>query len=158
MEDWLGNKIDVGDKVIYAAGSGRSITMVIGEVVKFMDNGNVRIQPLKSSRWKQHYGTDYYVDTRTEKRFDPWASFDQGTHIKERTHFVHKVTGEKVFAYTLSELAEILGKRYDEVMHAYEYVPFQWNDYVEKRNDGSKPVTISVTENITKWTDQNEGL
>lgn len=45
----------------------------------------VKIQPLGASRWEQHSGHDYWVDTRTGKRIDP----TRGTrHIKTPGHYV----------------------------------------------------------------------
>lgn len=144
MQDWLGKELNVGDKVLYPAGSGRSITMIIGEIVEFKDNGSVRIQPLNSSRWKQHYGTDYYVDTRTGKRIDPWKTYEQGTHFKSKGYYQHKATGNVI---TAEEHQALRGNTYFE----YDYVSAVFQDWVKQRNDGPKPVTISVTENLTKW-------
>lgn len=156
MKDWLGKDLAVGDKVIYAVGSGRSITMVIGEIVGFGERTEtcyhgpdqqlttIRVQPLRSSRWKQHRGTDYYVDARSGKRIDPWREAKDGTfpHIAVQGHYVDAAgVRHKQQRYSGSG------------HHEYTYVPTEFREYVEKRNDGPKPVTIHVTENVTKWDD-----
>lgn len=71
MKDWLGNEFGPGDKVIYAAGSGRSITMIVAEVVEVYDtfrNDNYKMIKLKPGQlppFKQVYDRvlDEYVNT-----------------------------------------------------------------------------------------------
>ncbi len=160
MKDWLGQEYDKGDRVIYAAGSGRSITMIIGEVVEIKVNGNVRIQPLKSSRWKQHSARTHSIDTRTGKRIDKYHDrnilsgghyAENGTNIKVEYdpgnpggRYFGANTGRKYGYYTED------GRRLEhDDMH---YVPTVHQPWVkEVREDAPRPVTISVTANITKW-------
>lgn len=152
MKDWLGNDLQVGDTVIYPAASGRSITMVVGEITGFgeRDTGwdeaktepTIKIRPLRSSRWRQHRGTNYYVDNRTGKRIDPYRRAADGT-------FPHVADG--------GYYRDAAGNRHERQVyrgndHLFEYVPTVFADHVEKRHDGPKPVTIGVTENVTKWT------
>lgn len=154
MKDWLGAELAVGDTVIYPAGSGRSITMVIGEIVGFGErteprwNGEddaveptIKVQPLRSSRWQQHYGRDYYVDVRTGKRIDPHRQAKDGTfpHIAEHGHYLD-ADGER------HPRQDYRGNE-----PLYTYVPTAYRDHVEQRNDGPKPVTIHVTDNVTRW-------
>jgi len=87
MKDWLGNDYDVGDKVIYATMYGHLVNMVLAEVVGIFKGPKygyagythrelteddkeikVKLQPLKSSRWKQHYGRKVFTDIRTGER------------------------------------------------------------------------------------------
>jgi hypothetical protein len=185
MKDFLGNEYGEGDLVIYAAASGRCITMVIGRVVSISQresrdyaerpdgtwgyfkvpvtdkDGNpvysVRVQPLNSSRWEQHSPRIYYVDTRTGKTVDRYS------HVKEHSYSTDARTGER--------LPDICGEYYiwkTERRYGYEervscknpdyvlpelrtYHPTVFEDYLEERREGPKPVTITVTENIVKW-------
>lgn len=125
MRDFLGQEYDVGDEVLYAAMSGRSATMILGEVVdifeapasKWADSGKitkVKVQPLMSSRWKQHYGRRKYIDTRTGKSVDPFRD----------------------------------GSEHYEGWNGQENQPFASHIEVV---DEVRPVTITVTENVVKW-------
>lgn len=154
MQDWLGNDLGVGDMVIYPAGSGRSITMVVGQIVDFGQRRDwsgeektaptIKIQPLGSSRWEQHYGTDYYVDTRTGKRIDPYRPAGDGSypHIAQRAYYLGKDG-------TRHPNQDWSGNDAQRV-----YVDAVFAEHVEKRHDGPKVVTIQITENVTKWTGQ----
>ena len=51
--DFLGGEYGPGDIVLYAAGSGRCIYMVLAGVVEIKENGNVVVQPLVGSRWSR---------------------------------------------------------------------------------------------------------
>lgn len=151
MKDWLGNEYDVGDLVLYAAGSGRSITMVLARVVELRDNGNVKVQPLKSSRWQQHSARGYYVDTRTGRHIEPWSP--SGEHIKSHGFRRDRKTHER------------LTEKFDHMHNGYytdagrkvsygdwEYVPTEYQPWVEHRyEDAPRPVTLTVTKNIVKW-------
>lgn len=149
MKDFLGNEYDVGDKVLYAAMSGRSVTMVLAEVVSINPKNEgkftVTVRPLASSRWKQHHGRDYYVDTRTGEKVthlyssgnyespDYWAKLggyydDKGNRWKADGSYHHEI-----------------------IARGYHYESGVLQPYIEQRNDGPKPVTITVTENIVKW-------
>ena len=160
MKDWLGNDYGPGDTVLYAAQSGRSVTMVLGKVVSINElifdeaergfvriekasdtairNGaehktTVTVQPLKSSRWKQHYGHTRYVDTRTGKGIDPWLD----KHIAGGGYRVNKLTGKRMAADDYS------------TMH-YDWVTAEFKDYVKEIHEGPKPVTLTVTDNIVR--------
>jgi hypothetical protein len=161
MKDWLGNDFGPGDTVLYAAQSGRSVTMILATVVSIneliFDEGSygfvridkapdsaiannaerrttVTVQPLKSSRWKQHVGRDRYIDTRTGKGINPWLA----KHCASGGYRRNKLTGERVSDNDYSYTAE------------YEYVPTVFKDYVMEIHEGPKPVTLTVTENIVR--------
>jgi hypothetical protein len=166
MKDWLGNDFGPGDTVLYAAQSGRSVTMVLAKVVSINEliydeetygfvridktpssviasalrnkaerKTTVTVQPLKSSRWKQHGGHTRYIDTRTGKGINPWLD----KHVASGGYRRDKLTGERVDDSNYS-------LRYGE----YEYVTTVFKDYVMEIHDGPKPVTLMVTENIVK--------
>lgn len=139
MKDWLGQEFSVGDLVIYGAGSGRSITMVLGRVTKF-NAGSVGVQPLRSSRWPPPRRTRW-IDNRTGKGIDPYAT---EKHTEVPAHYVHKVTGKTITA----EERYVLD-RWER--REYEYIPPVFKDYAEEVITPVQPVTISVTKNITKW-------
>lgn len=192
MKDFLGNEYGPGDLVIYAAASGRSITMVIGRVVKVNERTeidysrpvgggkrgyhrmpvtdrdgkqlvSVNIQPLNSSRWQQHDPRTYYVDKRTGEKIDRYK------HVKEAAYNTLNSTGERLpdncSVWTLYRKRERSvtdrnwGYSDTESYKNPDYVPSElrtyhatvFEDYVEERDEGPKPVTITVTENIVKW-------
>ena len=154
MKDWLGNEYNKGDKVLYAAMSGRSVTMVLAEVVsinpKKDDKFTVTVRPLGSSRWKQHHGHDYYVDTRTGEKV---------TNLYSGANYTNPEYWSKFGGYYKD------GKRYDSnslhhyelIERGYRYEPGELQPYIEQRNDGPKPVTLTVTENIVRWSGATEG-
>jgi hypothetical protein len=73
MKDWLGQEYDVGDLVIYPAPHGNhGANMRLAKVVKFNKN-TVTVQPLMSARYGD-IRNHCYVDTRTWRRIDPYAS------------------------------------------------------------------------------------
>lgn len=152
MKDWLGNEYDVDDLVIYAAMSGRSVTMVLAKVISFNESGSVTLCPVKSSRWKQHYGRSIYIDNRTGKRIDPYRS---DKHVEVEAYFVHKDNPE--WTLSINEYNELPyrlrtkgGGKEDK--YAYEYVSTKFKDYVEYKTEPTQKVTIHITENIVKWT------
>lgn len=151
MKDWLGKEYTVGDTVIYAAGSGRSITMVVARVLKFTEKEHpykdgttthVQVLPIRSSRWKQHGGHTKYIDTRTGKGIDPWAG--KAKHMLVPGHEIDTRTGQKIPEDN---------KPYNGgVPYEYrKYVYTVWQPWVKTVKEGVKPVTLTVTENITKW-------
>lgn len=142
MKDWLGQEYDVGDTVIYAAMSGRSVTMVLATVVKFNDSRSVTVQPERSSRWKQHHGRTRYIDNRTGRGIDPYAGWDEGRHVKEAGHYIRTDTCARVTDAEAWQLGYGMTR----------WVPVQFKDYVEEVTEAPKPVTLTVTQNITKWT------
>jgi hypothetical protein len=189
VKDFLGNEYGPGDLVIYGAGSGRSITMVIGRVVKIaqrtqrdyceLENGkwgykhvpmtdreckplySVRIRPLHSSRWEQHDQRPYYVDSRTGEKIE------RREHVREESHYTLDSTGERLppeasvyMNYLMTRRSFYPEGQFDVVPEknpAYiepylrTYHPTVYNDYVEEREEGARLVTITVTENIVKW-------
>jgi hypothetical protein len=158
VKDWLGNDLAVGDRVLYPAGSGRSITMVIGEITGFGEFTEpqwrsedkvlttIKVQPLKASRWKQHHGTDFYVDTRTGKRIDPYRQAKDGS-------FPHiAVPGYYLDADGARHEHQQYGRDACGAMREQcTYVSTVFRKHVEKRHEGPKPVTIHITENVTRW-------
>jgi hypothetical protein len=158
MKDWLGNDFGPGDTVLYAAQSGRSVTMVLATVVSINElyeieyckwhriesdtivpadaerRTTVTVQPLKSSRWEQHYGRTRYIDTRTGKGINPWLD----KHVASGGYRRNKLTGERVSDKDYSYSGE------------YEYVPTVFKDYVKEIHEGPKPVTLTVTDNIVR--------
>lgn len=156
MKDFLGQEYAEGDTVLWAAGSGRSITMCVGKVVKFNESGSISVQPVRSSRWAQHHGSVHYLDTRTGKKFSEYAWTDE--HIKDVPHWIHKETGEREDQYAFSsgawdaERREYVPPRLPFSARAnYTYVPRVWEDYMVRVDVPPKPVTLRVTENIVKW-------
>lgn len=141
MIDFLGNEFDVGDYIVYPAGSGRSITMVKAQVVRFTES-SVVVQPLDSARWQQHHETTQYRDTRTGKNFDPYAAAAMA-HMQRDAGYVHRETGDYI---TRAQF---------DVMpwpdrQAYTYATTIWKDYVEKVKVGPKPVRLTITKNIIR--------
>lgn len=155
--DWLGQEVKVGDKVIYGASGGRSINMVIAEVLDIHEAEDpytekkrlrIKVRPLRASRWKQHWGRTRWVDTRTGKGIDPYAT---GEHVEVPAHFKHQLTGDVI---SLEERDRITrewrqGQRWDE---GFKYVSATWKDYVQRVDEKTKSVTLTVTENVTRWT------
>lgn len=195
MRDFLGNEYGAGDLVLYAAASGRSITMILGRVVSVSErqersyeeleegkwgyvkkplldkDGNqmysVRIQPLNSSRWEHHDQRPYYVDSRTGEKID------RDKHVREWGHYTLDSTGEVLpseadhyYTYVKTRRTYYREDEFDMVpeknpayieRHLRTYHRTVYNDYVEERHEGAKPVTITVTENIIKWTGELPG-
>jgi hypothetical protein len=189
MQDWLGNEYGPGDLVVYAALSGRSITMVLGRVVdvykvyrdpdkyewarlaegeeppfhrkwnhdtKSYDRTDERIEselrvkilPLKSSRWQQHGGNKHYEDSRTGKTIDVYRSNDK--HVVKWGYNIDTRTGDV-----------INDRDYNKPVVPYEfrkYIPTVFKDYVVEVATPVKPVIIQITENVMKWTEQNDTL
>lgn len=145
LRDFLGRDYGVGDTVVYAAGSGRSITMVFGEVVKIHESGAINVQPLDSARWVQHHGSRHYVDTRTGKRIDPYAG--EGRHYKVPPSYRHRVSGEVLSSEEYYERRHSM--QYRE-WSDWEYTPVEFADYVQEVKEGPKPVTLQITENVVR--------
>lgn len=113
MKDWLGNEFGVGDKVIYAAGSGRSITMVVGEVTRV---------------WEVYRDHDNYE----------WAVLPPG----EQAPFKKKWNQDIRDYVDLPEREKTVARVQVKPLRSSRW----------KQHYGDKPVTITVTKNITKWT------
>lgn len=141
MIDFLGNEFGVGDYIVYPAGSGRSITMVKAQVVRFTES-SVVVQPLDSARWQQHHETTQYRDTRTGKTFNAHAD-SASAHMQRAFGYTHKQTGEYITYEHGRELSWL-------ELREYEYASPIWKDYVEKVKVGPKPVRLTITNNIVK--------
>lgn len=149
--DWLGNSYKSGTYIIYGASGGRSINMVFGRVVKINPTGTVTIQPLKASRWKQHSEQSKYIDNRTGKGIDYWSD----AHAESTAHWTHDLTGRALSYEERYERGCVWHKPDDN----YTYVPRVMKDYVEEIKLPIKPVTLTITENITVWNgDLPEGI
>lgn len=135
--DFLGNEYGIGDTIVYAAMSGRSVNMVLAEIVSFNESGTTTVQPLEGARWKQHSSRTRYIDSRSGKGIDPW--FDK--HIEVQRHYIHNTTGERI-----DDLYEIDWRLRGE----YRTVPVVYKDYVTQVTSGPKPVTLQITKNIVK--------
>lgn len=143
--DFLGQKYGVGDTIVYAGTSGRSVQMVLGRVVKFNPTGSVKVQPIdQASRWKQHHGSSHFIDSRTGKRIDPYR--EDGGHIKVPSFYRHEETGEEL---SYSELGTRTRGNYLE-RAKFHYVSTVFQDWVVKVDEPVKSVTLHVTENILK--------
>lgn len=176
MKDWLGNELAVGDNIIYAAMSGRSVTMVIAEIVSFNESGSVTVEPIRSSRWKQHYGRTRWIDTRTGKGINPDLVKKDGSkpHVAVDSHYEDKDGNwfepyEEKIQYPSYSGFRYAGVGTDTVTrhspqegvyygtgdipepYKWKYVGTTYKDYVQTETKASK-ATLSVTENITKWT------
>jgi hypothetical protein len=173
VKDFLGNEYGVGDKVLYAAMSGRSVTMVLAEVVRIFEAPkygqayekvdelgpddkeiHVSVQPLSSSRWKQHYGRTRYIDSRTGKGIDPFSG--KGKHMTG-DYYEHRETGKRVYrsdADQHPEFPRFYGYEWgtpEKQVPGYRFVKQEFKNYVNRIEDGPKPVTLYITDNIVKW-------
>ena len=204
MKDFLGNEYGVGDKVLYAAMSGRSVTIVLAEVVSitkhyrnidkwdwvkigldeevpFRTRWNretrqdeptnerveteirVSVQPLNSSRWKQHYGRTRYIDTRTGKGIDPFSG--SGKHMVGN-YYERQSDGERVYYEDAKDWTEFTDHYYAgrwyfgapdaEIPEGWRWVKQEFKNYVKKIEEGPKPVTLSITDNIVLWQGKTE--
>lgn len=181
LTDWRGNEYGPGDRVIYAAMSGRCVTMVEADVIEIWrvyrnedwewerlpveslvpdDKTELRValQPVNSSRWKQHSGRTRYIDSRTGKGIDP---FRGRKHIKDGTGInVCDRTGTALDDENCAPCCT--GPlRYGKDRHWHSRYPVHpgdpklaWIDtefqpWVEKKHEATKRVTLTVTENIT---------
>jgi hypothetical protein len=142
VKDFLGRQFNVGDYVVYPAGSGRSITMVKAQVVRFTDT-SVVVQPLDSARWQQHTSTTKFRDTRTGKTFRPYSATSAREHMARPYGYLHKQTGEWVSYEDVQVLPYQQQKQ-------YEWAPVVWKDYVEEIHVGPQPVRLTVTSNIIR--------
>lgn len=182
MKDFLGQEYNVGDKVLYAAMSGRSACMVLAEVVEIYEAPKsgysdweahgfeltadkkqlkVKLQPLNSSRWKQHSEHTRYIDTRTGKGIDPFAR--SGKHMTGN-YYEHNDTGQKLYEDDTEFPPEFppFVTYYDwgapdHTPEGWHFVKQEFQPYVKKIKEGPKPVIIEVTENIVKCTEPVTG-
>jgi hypothetical protein len=192
--DWQGQEYGPGDTVLYAAMSGRCVTMIKAEVLDIWETYQsdetwkwerldkaphdlqimlrehdagvereydkkihlrVQVKPVGSSRWKQHYGKDFYIDNRTGKRIDPWRGTKHWANADEAGDYCLK-TGAKLDEQCC--VADGCRGRLDpwgsrNVYHRNDerrHVAIEFRDYVERAHQDTKVVTLIVTENITK--------
>lgn len=146
LTDFLGRTYGVGDTVVYAATSGRSVTMVFGRVVALRPSGAIDVQPLDAARWEQHSGRTHYVDTRTGKRIDPHV--EDGRHYAKPPCYRHDVTGEEVSYEAWPDRRPAAGLHGDW-LH-WRYQPAVMREYVEQVHEGPRPVTLQITENVVR--------
>jgi hypothetical protein len=181
--DWQGNEYGPGDIVLYPAQSGRSVTMVKAEVLdvyrvyhsrdtykwerviqgKTLVWGDedtelrVQVKPINSSRWKQHHGKDFYVDTRTDKRIDPWKSARHWKNADEAGDYCTKTGARLDNGYSADDgcpgqrFPAGSNLRYHDELHR-RHVSIEFCDYVERRHQATEKVTLTVTENVTLLT------
>ncbi len=166
ITDFRGNNISVGDTVVYAAGSGRSITMIEATVLElyYVDldrekNPNVRakVAPLGSSRWEQHSQQTKYIDSRTGKGVDRYK------HIKVDAHYRNKTTGECISLDNFRQLEDqtwTAGRasagRYSvegakavmQLRQEWGYVLTEFADYIVAEIQPIRPVTLLITKNM----------
>ncbi len=141
-EDAFGREYSVGDIVVYAITSGRSINMIKAEVLAFLDSGSVRLQPLDGSRWGRS-GETKWIDKRTGRGID----FYNEEHIEKRAHHRVIATGEEVsYEELFDRNSPWFGQMYNR--STLEYVPTKHKDYVREIKLPPRPVNIQVTKNI----------
>lgn len=175
VTDWRGNDYGVGDTVIYGAQSGHSITMVEGTVTdiynvyraeigwKRLDEGQeaplqswekeaaislrVQIQPSNSTRWTQHNTRTRYKNRNTGKYMNPDSG--NGKHVERKSGFNHIPSGRFL---TYEEVREEFGNMalYSHNHPDLKWIPVVYKDYVEVVKEDPKPVTLTITENITR--------
>lgn len=170
MKDFLGQEYVVGDHVVYATLSGRSVTQTLGIVVAITDK-SVVVRPVFDSRgWRvpaERQKRTRYIDSRTGKGID--VSFVK--HHERVVGWVHKGTGEFIdfeamdalsypdgkpvygYGYGWHDLGKNdLKRQYaDKVLAQYDRAYPIYKDYVQEVVEtGAKPVKLSVTENIVK--------
>lgn len=171
MKDWLGNEYDVGDKVLYAAASGRSITMVLAEVVRIFEvpenswdeDGpkvtKVSVQPLRSSRWEQHSGRTRYLDTRTGKYVDPFRNKKHSVGGYWEHESGERVNDDDAQHHPI--FRSIPYWWHDKEEHrpeGWHHVPWDFAPWIEKVETPTGPVTITITKNIVKWVGPDASL
>lgn len=169
--DWQGQEYGPGDIVLYPAMSGRCVTMVKARVLdvyrvhrddsyswhRVRDTATpdgdeqlrVKVEPVGSSRWKQHHGKNYFIDNRTGKRIDPWRG---DKHIERHGYYECAATGSRLDEHGNENCCDHRNRGY----HGFDkkrYVPTVFRDYVQQVHEDTKAVTLLITENITKIAD-----
>lgn len=154
LVDILGQTIRPGDFVVYPQMSGRSVQMVLGQVVSFTEK-TAQVRRVQGSRWLASYQSTRYRDKVTGKGIDPWAT-DKHWIEKPKTVYIHRETGEEVsyeeFRDAVDRIPYHQFKLRREIMDSYysEYRKGKLKDYVEKYVPEPKPVTISNLSNLVK--------
>ncbi len=175
ITDWLGNEYGPGDRVLYAAGSGRSITMVLGEVIdayrvyrdqdtstwKRLDEGeNPPLRRVWSRDLKELVDSDKPVDSEHRVRVRPLGSSRWEQHSFKR-YYVDTRTGKRMDPWsqwpshveTGAYRADESGNRTSSSDYSpgTSRVPLKFNYYVEEHYEGEiRAVTITVTENVVR--------
>ena len=149
MEDFLGQTYEVGDIILYAAMSGRCVTMVQAKVLAIREN-SVTVEPIDSARWKQHYGRTQYIDSRNGKPFDPHHDKNV-VHMEREQGYTHKETGEfltrdEYYARRPNYNPHDSGPYYS-FSRDWDYTSEIWKDYVTINQTKAK-VTLKVLQNI----------
>lgn len=140
----------------------------------------VKVQPLRGARWVQHSDKTYYVDNRTEKRINPDAPSGKHIKVPSHYAYAdgkpfdyeakkeayegegrYRPRGyDHSYDYYFRRNYRVIhgdlgvtGTRWpdDAGKENLWYVSDEYNDYVEERTEGPKPVTLEVTNNIVKW-------
>jgi hypothetical protein len=179
LTDWQGQEYGPGDIVLYAAMGGRCPNIIKAEVVDIWltrrgenwswerlpddaepekdDELRVRVLPLAAARWEQHTPKTRYIDKRTGKGIDP---FRGRKHVEDGTNLLFCARTNTVLDdHGHGTCCTKPGYRPGEAVYhstyggdgpTATYVKPVFKDYVEKIVVPVKPVTLSVTENITK--------
>jgi len=153
VKDFLGQEYDVGDKVLYAAGSGRSITMVLAEVVGISKH----YRDPDEWHWVK-VGMDDPVPhkrrwNRETKEYDPLAE-EVDTEIRVSVQPLNSSRWEqhsRVKVYTDKRTGETIKNPYDDEHWGAGTKGNLFKDHVEITEFPPKPVTLSVTDNIVLW-------
>lgn len=154
FEDFLGNTVEAGDTILYAAMSGRSVQMVKAKVLAIREK-TVTVEPMDCARWKQHWGREKYLDDKG-KPFDPYGP-NRAKHIQRESGYILNSTGE---FHTSEFRTEVFNKMRAEwySIHKtpmpwknerdiFSYAPEIWKDYVKIEKVKTK-VTLQVLQNI----------
>lgn len=143
MKDFYGNELTPGDRVIFATKS------MFGEGIYLREHksGTVTVRPVKGKDGRKLTRKKYYH--AVEGRFiDPYL------HIKEKAHYIHIDTGEKLthsqlFQYNYSPPGSRTSFSWREenpdfVSHdKRKYIPDEYEDYVrELELDGGYTVLV----------------
>lgn len=99
MKDFLGRELSVGDHIVWATMSGRSVQMTYGVFEGMTDKGQARVTKLDGSRWGSSKPYDGWVDSRTGKQ----VRENSKTHQKSPEYYIRedglKFTWEEKLAY-----------------------------------------------------------
>lgn len=155
MTDFRGNSYAVGDTVVYAAVSGRSVTMIEATVLKFNESGSVKLQPLNSSRWTHHNKSSWMEDARTGEKINLYGDKRHEYLVSESYYeFEDGTVGNEYHRYRDSsgrilDESEYQRKFYYHRVESGKYHPAVYHDWVVSvKSEFVKPVTISITDNI----------
>lgn len=136
--------------MLYAGMSGRSATVALGRVIRFGPK-SVTVARLKDARGFRSGGRTRYIDTRTGKGIDPFHN-DKG--IARDSGYENAETGEFVANRELWSLSyDERRARYPRMSEGgpWRHVSWQLHPWIEVVTPESQ-VTLTVLENVTKWT------